>query len=49
MRGKPEKVKFRLGPGVAHVARERIWHPTQELREIRGWREGNLCRGSHKL
>jgi predicted DNA-binding transcriptional regulator YafY len=36
MRGKPEKVTFRLAPGAAHVVRERIWHPTQELREIDG-------------
>ena len=36
MRGKPEKVTFRLTPGAAHVVRERIWHPTQELREIEG-------------
>ena len=36
MRGKPENVKFRLSPGAAHVVRERIWHPTQELREIEG-------------
>jgi len=34
MRGKPEKVTFRLTQGAAHVVRERIWHPTQELREI---------------
>jgi predicted DNA-binding transcriptional regulator YafY len=36
MRGKPEKVTFRLTQGAAHVVRERIWHPTQELREIEG-------------
>ncbi len=36
MRGKPEKVTFRLTSGAAHVVRERIWHPTQELREIDG-------------
>lgn len=34
MRDKPEKVTFRLTPGAAHVSRERIWRPTQELREI---------------
>jgi predicted DNA-binding transcriptional regulator YafY len=33
MRGKPEKVTFRVNPGAAHVVRERIWHPAQELRE----------------
>ncbi len=36
MRGKPEKVTFRLTAGAAHVVRERIWHPTQELRETEG-------------
>ena len=36
MRGKTEKVTFRVNPGAAHVVRERIWHPTQELREIQG-------------
>ena len=34
MTGKPEKVSFRIKPGAAHVVRERIWHPTQELREL---------------
>jgi predicted DNA-binding transcriptional regulator YafY len=34
MRGKPEKVTFRLNPGAAHVLRKRIWRPTQELWEI---------------
>ncbi|MHB8202092.1 MAG: helix-turn-helix transcriptional regulator [Desulfomonilaceae bacterium] len=34
MRGEPQKVKFRLKPGAAHVVRERIWHPTQELRNL---------------
>ena len=34
MTGKPEKVTFRVNQGAAHVVRERIWHPTQELREL---------------
>lgn len=34
MRGEPQKIKVRISPGAAHVARERIWHPTQELREL---------------
>lgn len=34
MRGSPEKVMFRLTPGAAHVVRERIWRPTQELRDL---------------
>ncbi len=36
MRGDPEKVKVRFSPGAAHVVRERIWHPTQEIRELEG-------------
>jgi len=34
MRGDPESIKIRFSPGAAHVVRERIWHPTQELREL---------------
>jgi predicted DNA-binding transcriptional regulator YafY len=34
MRGEPQKVKVRFSSGAAHVLRERIWHPTQELREL---------------
>ena len=34
MRGEPQKVKIRFSSGAAHVVRERIWHPTQELREL---------------
>ena len=34
MRGDPQKVKIRFVYGAAHVVRERIWHPTQELREL---------------
>ena len=34
MRGSPEKVRFRLTPGAAHIVRERIWHPTQEIRDL---------------
>ncbi len=34
MRGDPEKIKVRFSPGAAHVVRERIWHPTQEIREL---------------
>ena len=33
MRGEPQKIKVRITKGAAHIARERIWHPTQELRE----------------
>jgi predicted DNA-binding transcriptional regulator YafY len=29
-----EKVKVRFSKGAAHVVRERIWHPTQEIREL---------------
>ncbi|MGO9570517.1 MAG: helix-turn-helix transcriptional regulator [Desulfomonilaceae bacterium] len=36
MRGRPERVKVRFSPGAAHVVRERIWHPTQEVRELEG-------------
>ncbi|MGO9120692.1 MAG: helix-turn-helix transcriptional regulator [Desulfomonilaceae bacterium] len=34
MRGDPEKITLRFSPGAAHVVRERIWHPTQEVREL---------------
>ena len=34
MRGEPQKVKVRFASGAAHVLRERIWHPTQELRDL---------------
>jgi predicted DNA-binding transcriptional regulator YafY len=33
MRGDPKVVKVWFSPGAARVVRERIWHPTQELRE----------------
>jgi proteasome accessory factor B len=33
MTGSPETVQVRFEPGVAQVVKERIWHPTQELRE----------------
>ncbi len=34
MRGEPQKIKVRFAPEVSHIVRERIWHPTQETREI---------------
>lgn len=34
MRGRPERVRVRFSPGAAHVVRERIWHPSQEVREL---------------
>jgi predicted DNA-binding transcriptional regulator YafY len=34
MRGEPQRVKVRFLPGAAQIVRERIWHPTQELREL---------------
>jgi len=33
MRGTPETLKVLFDAGVAHVVRERIWHPSQEIRE----------------
>jgi len=33
MTGDPMTVKVRFSAGAAHVVRERIWHPTQEIRE----------------
>ena len=33
MRGDPEIVRVRFKPHVAHVVRERIWHPSQEGRD----------------
>jgi len=33
MRGKPEIVRVYFGPGAAQVVKERIWHPSQEIRE----------------
>lgn len=34
MKGKPERATVRFAPGVAHIVRERLWHPTQEIREL---------------
>jgi predicted DNA-binding transcriptional regulator YafY len=34
MRGEPQKIKIQVSPGASHVVRERIWHPTQEVREL---------------
>ncbi len=34
MRGEPARVKIRFSPAAAEVVRERIWHPTQELRDL---------------
>lgn len=33
MRGDPEIVQIRFDPWVAGIVQERIWHPTQEIRE----------------
>ncbi len=33
MTGDPKTVKVHFAPGAARVVRERIWHPTQEIRE----------------
>ena len=33
MRGEPQTVKVWFAPGAANVVRERIWHPTQEIRK----------------
>jgi predicted DNA-binding transcriptional regulator YafY len=33
MQGDPEIVTVRFAPGAARVARERIWHPSQDVRE----------------
>jgi predicted DNA-binding transcriptional regulator YafY len=33
MRGNPEIVKIQFAPWVAGIIKERIWHPTQEIRE----------------
>jgi predicted DNA-binding transcriptional regulator YafY len=43
MRGDPERIKVRFSPRAAHVVRERIWHPTQEIRDLQdGWLEVSL-------
>lgn len=34
MRGDPERIKVRFRAVAAHVVRERIWHPTQEVRDL---------------
>jgi predicted DNA-binding transcriptional regulator YafY len=34
MRGEPETIKIRFLPAVAHIVRERKWHPTQKIREL---------------
>ncbi len=42
---------FRVAAEVAHYIRERTWHPTQELRELRG-RSVELsfaCSPSHEV
>ncbi len=31
---KPQRVKIRFSSAAAHVVRERIWHPTQEIRQL---------------
>ena len=36
MRGEPQKIKVRFSPEVSHIVRERLWHPTQEIREMTG-------------
>jgi len=33
---KSQQVRVRFGPEVAHLIRERLWHPTQELAEEEG-------------
>lgn len=33
MRGDPKRIKVRFSPDAARVVRERIWHPSQEIRE----------------
>ena len=33
MTGDPETITVRFASEVSHVVRERIWHPTQEIRE----------------
>jgi predicted DNA-binding transcriptional regulator YafY len=34
MRGDPERIVARFSSAASHVVRERIWHPTQEIREL---------------
>ncbi|AFM23517.1 helix-turn-helix transcriptional regulator [Desulfomonile tiedjei] len=34
MRGEPEKIRISVSSAAAHVIRERIFHPTQEVREL---------------
>jgi predicted DNA-binding transcriptional regulator YafY len=34
MRGEPQRVRVRFAASAAHVVRERIWHPTQEIKEL---------------
>lgn len=33
MRGDPKRIEARFAPDAARVVRERIWHPSQEIRE----------------
>jgi predicted DNA-binding transcriptional regulator YafY len=35
MTGEPVKIKVRFARSAAHVVRERIWHPSQEIRDQR--------------
>jgi len=34
MTGEPRKVTIRVAPKAAHVIRERLWHPSQQLQEL---------------
>lgn len=33
MKGEPKNIQVHVAPQAAHVVRERIWHPSQEIRE----------------
>lgn len=35
MHGEPETVKIRIKSAAAHTVRERLWHPSQQVRELR--------------
>lgn len=34
MTGQPRKIAIRIAPAAAHIVRERMWHPTQQIQEL---------------
>jgi len=34
MTGQPRKITVRISPSAAHIVRERMWHPSQQIQEL---------------